>query len=652
MKKKAIIILILILSALIVETPPMAKADGSVDAQDIWMECDDDAYPEGFSSTDDGGTSFEDAIRGSIIVHSDLMGLESTWDFNVTRLNFYIDVNEATHLSTAAVYQFIASDNAGALYGESTEKSLSGTGWKYFYPEDPIEIPSGTPPKYWAVINANELTGLIQLRWDYNIGPGEGLSKGQTYGTYPDPMTGESVTTSYDYWIRGYVTAYATNQTVFNHYYGTPINGTTTRRDLDLTFPSGVSNREIKMTFPKNENFLNITYYSGGEWNESLSVSDYTLDMDYNSTHMLFTIPESTIANYGEDYRIYSESYTYGYDFYGLFYENGTFAGGVDITAVTDIGPVEYYIDGYGHFATDNEILFFFWDLPGGGTRRVYVTAPIETFYLFTPHDTYSSYSFDITDYIGAIGFQDSYLEMYAVVNTTSFLVERYLIWDSESTSPLTAMLNKIYDLKIKLPNNNVYSFGYWVPTTATPPTLTLSLLDPDDYYQPISGIVEIEATRPNATHIQIEYLDKMDLTLSVFVNITLRDETIVYNFTGGSPIEIFNWYDAVNTTEYVVNVRVSHSYYGEVTYSTILIGETDYDSPPSWSIIGIEDQWVYLGLIVVVAGTVSRVNAAAGLFAGACVASAFVYRNLVEIPYELLAGAFIISILMELTKR
>ena len=342
----------------------------------------------------------------------------------------------------------------------------------------------------------------------------------------------------------------------------------------------------------------------------------------------------------------------YYYTLHGLYYENGPFLGEVNITAVTSSGPEEYMVNGSRVIAKSEPVAFFFWNLPGGGIRRIYTTYNIETFYLFTPHDTYSSYAFDITDYIGAIGFQDSYLELYSTVNSTTYLVERYLIWDSESESPLTAMLNKIYSLKISLPDDKDYSFGYWVPTTATPPTLTLSLLDPDDYYQPISGIVEIEATRPNATHIQVVYLDKMGLTLSVFVNITLRNETMVYNVTGGSSFEIFDWYDAVNTTEYTVNVEVSHTYYGEITYSTTLIGEMDYDDPPSWEILGIQDEWIWTGLIVVVAGTVSMIHAAAGLFAGASLASAFVYLEFVEIPYELIAGAFIISILMGMTKK
>ncbi|GAG17792.1 unnamed protein product, partial [marine sediment metagenome] len=110
--------------------------------------------------------------------------------------------------------------------------------------------------------------------------------------------------------------------------------------------------------------------------------------------------------------------------------------------------------------------------------------------------------------------------------------------------------------------------------------------------------------------------------------------------------------YNAVNSTEYVVSVDASHTYYGTIEYSTTIIGETDYDPPPSWSTIGIQDDWIWTAMIVVVAGTVSMLHASAGLFAGAAVASAFVYLGFIVIPYELLAGAFIISFLMGMTKK
>ena len=640
----------LILSVLIVETPSMAKADGSIEAQDIWLSADETHYPPYYTSTNDGSGSIEDNLMGPFVNTSSTWENEA-WDISVIEVSarIYKDTSDPTP-SKVAIYEYIAVDNAGELYGLSDEKSLAiiGTNWFTFDYGTPAQIGTSNYVIY-VLINADTGTGENKLVY-YSHGSASYIARSTSYPTYPNPLTGESGYYNQEFHVSAKVKGVNTNQTTYNQFYGTSENYLA-RRDIDITFPSGVGSRQINMTHPKTEGLLNITYSNGGLWDSYLSSGEYT-NSEYNLTHNLISIPESSISAYGEDFRVFTETNEYTYTLHGLFYENGTFKGDVDVTAVTSSGPVEYNVNGTLIISGDTEVMFFYWSLSGGGSRRIYTTQSTEEFWIFTPNDTYSSYSFDITDYIGAIGFQDSYLELYSLVNSTTHLVERYLIWDSESESPLTAMLNKIYSLKIRLPSDSLYSFGYWVPTTATPPTLTLSMLHPDDYYQPISGIVEIQATRPNATHIQIEYFDKMDLTLSVFVNITLRNETMVYNVTGGSPIEIFNWYDAVNSTEYVVNVNASHSYYGPVTYSTTLIGETDYEPPPSWSIIGIEDQWVYIGLIIVVAGTVSMANAAVGLFAGSCVAAAFVYLNLVEIPYELLAGAFIISILMGLTKR
>jgi len=634
-KKSLFITLLLISSLLIVDPPPMAKADGSVNAQDIWIKCDDDAYPEGFSSEDDGETSFENVIHGSIIVHSDLMGLESTWDFNVTRLNFYIQVNEATHLSTAAVYQFIASDNAGALYGETAEKSLSGTGWKYFYPDSPIEIPSGTAPKYWAVINADELTGLLQLRWDYNIGPGEGLSKAQTYGTYPNPMTGESVTTTYDYWIRGYVTAFTTNQTVFNQYYDVG-NITEARRDINITFPSGISNREIKMSLPKNEKLLNITYSNEGGWNESLSASDYTLDKYYNETHMLITIPEATIASYGEDFRVFSETYDYVFTMKGLFLENGTFNGPVTVTAHYPSGSEERVVDGEIELGYDEKPIQFTWSLSGGGSRRIYTYEGSYDIYVFTPDDDYAAYSFYIKDYSGSVGSGDTYLESLRVVNGTERVVERVLIWDTVNAVPLTLTIGQIYILQARLYDGTIYRFGYFTPGSDPTPTLTISGIPFSDQAHYVGEHIAVEATRPNATHIQIAYENLLEDTTDLLVEICYMNGTQVWNDTTLNDDIIFNWYGADNETDYLVNFEAYSEFYGDISYSKALAGEKpDITEPPDLdAILGsgfrlmISIFIIYMGFIIF-----SAYTAELGVFSGIAITYVLNYIEFIPIP-------------------
>lgn len=644
-KKTTFIVFMLIFSVFLVESPPMAKADGSVDAQDIWMECDDDAYPEGFSSTDDGESPFEDLIRGSIIVHSDLMGLESTWDFNVTRLNFYVQINEATHLSTAAVYKFIASDDAGALWGETAEKSLVGIGWNSFYPADPIEIPSGQAPKYWAVINADQLTGLIQLRWDYNIGPGEGLSKGQTYGTYPNPMTGESITSSYDYWIRGYITAFTTNQTVFNQYYDVG-NITEARRDIDVTFPSGISNREVKMSLPKNEKLLNVTYNDGGEWNASLSGSDYNLDKYYNETHMLITLPEATIASYGEDFRVFSETYDYVFTLKGLFLENGTRDGAVTVTAHYLSDSEEREVDGEIEIGYDEKPIQFTWSLEGGGSRRIYTYEGTYDIYIFTPDDTYSSYSFNIRDYTGSIGSGDTFLEALRVVNGTERVIERVLIWDTVNSVPLTLTIGQIYVLQVRLPDDSTYRFGYFTPGSDPTPTLTIRGIDFGDQAHYVGKDVSIDLTRPNYTHIQVEYQDDLAQTTSVFVEICYLNTTQVWNDTSTADIVQFNWYNADSETDYLVNLIAEHEFYEMVTSSAWLEGEKPgLVAMPDLSVLGTGFRYG-LSILILLFIFSSGSTETRGIITSGTVAMAYLLRYIGWFPAPYVAlhlSAFIV---------
>ena len=635
-KKPLFVSLLLILSIFLVETTPMAKADGSVDAQDIWVKCDDDAYPEGFGSSDDGvGSTFEDVIKGSIIVHSDLMGLESTWDFNVSQLNFYIDVNEATHLSTAAVYQFISSDDAGALWGQSVERSLSGTGWTEFYPANPIAIPSGQAPKYWSVINANQLTGYIQLRYDSNIGSGEALGKTQTYGTYPDPMTGESRTTSYDYWIRGYVTAFTTQKTVFNQYYDVG-NITEARRDIDITFPSGISNREIKMSLPKNEKLLNITYNDGGEWNASLSSSDYTLDKYYNETHMLITIPEVTIASYGEDFRVFSETYDYVFTMKGLFLENGTFDGAVTVTAHYLSDSEEREVDGEIELGYDEKPIQFTWDLSGGGTRRIYTYEGSYDIYLFTPEDDYSSYSFYIKDYSGSIGSGDTYLESLRVVNGTERVVERVLIWDTVNAVPLTLTIGQIYILQARLYDDSIYRFGYFTPGSDPTPTLTISGIPFSDQAHYVGEHISVEAARPNATHIQTAYENLLEDTTDLLIEICYMNGTQIWNDTTLNDDIIFNWYGADNETDYLVNFEAYSEFYGNISYSKALAGEKpDITDPPDLDAVLGQGVRLMISIFLIFMGFIifSAYTAVLGVFSGLVITYILNFMAFIPIP-------------------
>ena len=76
---------------------------------------------------------------------------------------------------------------------------------------------------------------------------------------------------------------------------------------------------------------------------------------------------------------------------------------------------------------------------------------------------------------------------------------------------------------------------------------------------------------------------------------------TQVWNTTSTENIIQFNWYSAVNTTHYLVNLVAQHEIVDEVWYSTVLAGcPPDYDGPPSLEILGKAGKYIIpVGLLM-----------------------------------------------------
>jgi len=137
------------------------------------------------------------------------------------------------------------------------------------------------------------------------------------------------------------------------------------------------------------------------------------------------------------------------YNFYGLYLENGTLKGSVNVTAYFTEGSEEFEVNGSKTKQFETQPIMFTYPLTGGGTRCIYTSSTNETYYLFEPNIDYSSYSFTIKDYSGKIGQQNSYLESLININTTERLVERKLIWDTENPTTLVFMDSQVYIIQI-----------------------------------------------------------------------------------------------------------------------------------------------------------------------------------------------------------
>jgi len=630
-------------------------ADGSTSAQDIFLQCEDTAYPSGWDSTYNGAETFENYIRGSVVNHTDLWGYESSWNFNVTQLGFRTDGGTGTLAGRAAVYEFIAYNNAGELYGITAELEIPSTqGWKYFTPDNRITLPQGDTPQYFATIWCEAGSGTFELAYDSNPGVGEKMWKSSTYGSYSDPLAGETGDQTADYWLLGTAVAFTTNQTAYNQYWGTA-SDYMARRDITITFPTGIANREINMTLPKTENLLNITYSNGGFWNASLSSSDYA-EHDYNGTHKLIQIPEATIAAYGDDFRLFSETYSYYGTLTGPFYENGTaYPSSVSVTMASGNGTETVVVDGTDYeWGSNDQVFVFYWSLQSGGVRRVYVDEPGETITVYMPEDDYATYEFEIRDYTGRLD-AESFLEAWRVVNSTESLIERSSIIDAINDVPLSLVQYAVYNLRVVFGDGTTYVFGYLVTGVDPTPTISIHVIEWGSQAHTTYTHITVEATRPTATSILASYLDETPgafTTSWVNLTITYRDGTEVYNASqADSKTVSFSWPSANATLDYVVRVTATHSYYGTISGVWVLDASRSFSAFPDLDALGTwgfdTTNLLAFGVSLIVAVCFSFAGRWLAPFAFMSSVGAFTYLGATDLSSTQVGIGFVLAIIM-----
>jgi len=272
-------------------------------------------------------------------------------------------------------------------------------------------------------------------------------------------------------------------------------------------------------------NWVNSRFEVSVTKNTSQTVVYNTLDSIYEATYGI------TVGSInGKSVSVTWGNYTA--NFYGLYYENGTFIGSVDVTAQLPSSSETFSVNGYQAKNFGEEPIMFYWDLSGGGRRRIYYITDNATYYIFTPEVNYTLYEFNIDDYTGKVGEGDAYLESLRIVNASESLIERMKIQDTVNTVPLTLGQSVTYILQIKFADGSTYRYGYFVPAVDPTPTLPITEIDFGDQAHTVYQYITAEATRPVATTIRLVYSDLTPSydTLRVNFTVELRNGTEVYS--------------------------------------------------------------------------------------------------------------------------
>ena len=361
---------------------------------------------------------------------------------------------------------------------------------------------------------------------------------------------------------------------------------------------------------------------------EALLASDWFAVGITTATTSQQRIVGSTYVTVG--YRpVLTVTYTVSSGIYYTFdakYENGT-ATTITLTTSSSDGTDVFTVttDTLRGFTVRPTV--FSWTPSAGLTRFIYPISDSEDLTITLPETTPEVYSFTLRDYVGIVGDGDCYLESWRVINGTDTLIERNKIWNSETTTPLVLENNKVYTIRIRR-NTGVLvkDFGQFVPVGEDPPTLSITSFSFDQYYQPATNWISVNATRnaPAFTTITIGYADSLLMTTLATLSITNRTSgAVVYTANSTDDAHLFSWGAAGATTTYVAQLNMTHTYYGWVSKTWILDGKFTPGTVPDFSVGGISNDFLSTFIVFgVFAGIATVVNKTTALMSAAAVAA------------------------------
>jgi len=389
------------------------------------------------------------------------------------------------------------------------------------------------------------------------------------------------------------------NMIEFRYYVSTaPAQGSTMRmRDLqhdpqtagDQTVFEDALNGSIYATvyplFQGNWYQTNLSWAACVDMENLLGANWFAIGTEYMNTSILqFRSMEH--ANTPKIIVHYTNT-NYNYTFRGLYGENATFQGSINVTGYDLDGSYEFTVNRSYVAGFDQRPLLFTFDVNGSTQRRLYTIADVETFFLFLPESPHYVYEFTIRDYTGLIGLQAAYLEPRRSVNGTEYMMERMRVQETVNAVPLTLSYGKVYTLRMYFIDGSTYAFGFFVAGVDPTPILNIRDLAFSRRAQLTYSHVTAEATRPTWTNIIVNYNDSLAQTNLVEVWVNYRNGTNAWYSNSTADNVQFNWGAAVNITDYVVELSSNHTFFTQLNFTWYLGGAHTHPNVPSFAIFG-----------------------------------------------------------------
>jgi len=597
---------------------PNVKADGSIQSMSWEVDFVIDLGDNGYSASTNATSNTENSFMGRYITIGDYYVTDS-WSLFV-KAKDDVGIEEYNGNTYALVYEADSKTDAWALVGQVG--SYGGFDFWHEYPNINYDLSPNS--SYFMGMQSTSRTDQ-EMHIRFTSSGNFPMVKGDagSVASWLDPLTGET-DLMIDLCIYAEVPAWKNGETINNTFTGNEF-GKVFHRAVNYTFPIDnetidISGRTYTFWLPANETFSQIYYYSGGYL--ALDSSDYTVVRDYNATYHKVTIPEATIDTYGDAYKIESGWQYFSYDFYGIFYENGTMAEeNATVYAYRSGYDVEEFniTDGFGEYNSNLTVDLFTWQV-GTEIRRISPNSLSETFYLTTSDKTLTYYGFEVRDYSNVIAI-GAYLESYKAINGTERLIERVDIGSGYNEVQLLLVYQTSYHLVVITSEQTVYDQSYFIAGVDTSPMVVLNEISFENSIHIAHEHIRVAHFREDdaLTNITVNYQDTLERTDALNWTVWDRWGVMHYNVSNvGGQLVSFTWDGADNETVYVSKLYITHSYYDDPIFTEILfVPQEDKTSLIDFSFLGTSiiplDQIFMIGLVWVMGGIFSFVSVGIG---------------------------------------
>ena len=257
-------------------------------------------------------------------------------------------------------------------------------------------------------------------------------------------------------------------------------------------------------------------------------------------------------------------------------YENGT-ATTISVTETDPSGTSTFNVSTSATYYFTVQPTVFTWTVTGGYPRQIYPTGPTGTYLITQAESTTTLFNIQFKDLANVFASGAATLRISKVISGSSAIVTEFPVPDTISSNPAALIPNTAYTVDLIDHNGVIHALGNYIPLiSAQTPTFLLA-------QTPFAGLIQfvVPSLQYNCirvtpyTTITVNYVNTLTAYTTPWARVDwkYRNGTVAYSITSSGESIPFTWTGATPSIDYVVTLRVYHTFFGNVTKSFISLG-------------------------------------------------------------------------------